>query len=245
MPASRILNRNMWKEVGWDAGPEEFRQAQEELGRERPEPWRPEPGVAVAIGAVFACFERRHKRPWEPGEEGWSAYIVGRDHQAFVTFGIGFGRTLVPYEPGMLGLREGALLESAVRLPRIRPDVLMVNATGRDHPRRAGLALHLGAKLDLPTVGITQRPLLARGAEPGPEVGDRSPLLLEGELVGYWLRTSQGAKPMAVHAAWRTDAETAVDVVLRCDGPYRTPIQMRGARQLARAQRSAAESRLW
>ena len=71
-----------------------------------------------------------------------------------------------PYLPALLALREGPLLEQAVRALPIVPEVLIVNATGRDHPRRAGLALHLGAVLGLPTVGVTTRPLVAQGAWP-------------------------------------------------------------------------------
>ena len=68
-----------------------------------------------------------------------------------------------PYLPALLALREGPLLEQAVRALSIAPEVLVVNATGRDHPRRAGLALHLGAVLGLATVGVTTRPLVAQG----------------------------------------------------------------------------------
>ena len=68
-----------------------------------------------------------------------------------------------PYLPALLALREGPLLEQAVRALPIAPEVLVVNATGRDHPRRAGLALHLGAVLGVPTVGVTTRPLVAEG----------------------------------------------------------------------------------
>ncbi|HEY8236284.1 MAG TPA: endonuclease V, partial [Gaiellaceae bacterium] len=70
------------------------------------------------------------------------------------------------YEPGLLALREGPVLETAVRALTARPDALLVDATGRDHPRRAGLALQLGAILDLPSVGVTHRPLLADGDWP-------------------------------------------------------------------------------
>ena len=97
------------------------------------------------------------------------------------------GHAGAPYEPGLLALREGALLEAAVRALTKPPDVLLVDATGRDHQRRAGLAFHLGAVLDVPTVGVTHRPLSAEGEWPPDERGARSPLLLEGESVGYWI----------------------------------------------------------
>src|SRR5207249_2465672 len=84
------------------------------------------------------------------------------------------GEADAAYEPGLLALREGPLLEAAARdLPE--PDLLLVNATGRDHPRRAGLALQLGAVLELPTIGVTHRLLLTEGDWPADEEGLTSP----------------------------------------------------------------------
>lgn len=127
--------------------------------------------------------------------------------------------------------------ESVVRGLPDRPDVLLVDATGRDHPRRAGLALHLGAMLELPTVGVTHRPLVAAGDLPADRYGATSPLTLDGEIVGFWVRTREGARPLAVHAAWQVDAVTAVETVLRCWCRRRTPEPRRQARRLARTAR--------
>ena len=154
------------------------------------------------------------------------------------------GRAGAPYEPGLLALREGALLEAAVRALPARPKVLLVDATGRDHPRRAGLALQLGAVLELPTVGVTHRPLAAEGEWPADERGARSPLLLGGELVGYWLRTRAGTRSLAVHAAWRTDPDTAATVVLSASRA-RTPEPLRRARRRAREARALHNSDDW
>jgi len=154
------------------------------------------------------------------------------------------GRAGAPYEPGLLALREGALLEAVVRALPERPDVLLVDATGRDHPRRAGLALQLGAVLELPTVGVTHRPLAAEGEWPADERGARSPLLLGGELVGYWLRTRAGTRSLAVHAAWRTDPDTAATVVLSASRA-RTPEPLRRARRRAREARALHNSDDW
>lgn len=151
------------------------------------------------------------------------------------------GRAGAPYEQGLLALREGALLETAVRALPERPDVLLVDATGSDHPRRAGLALHLGAVLGMPTVGVTHRPLIAEGEWPADERGARSPLLLGGELVGYWVRTKAGTRPLAAHAAWRTDSETAAEVVLSAS-QARTPEPLRRARRRAREARALDRS---
>ena len=122
--------------------------------------------------------------------------------------------------------------------PADHPEVLVVNATGRDHPRRAGLALHLGAVLGLPTVGVTTRPLVAQGARPPDARGATAPLLLDNEVVGRWVRTRAGARPVAVHAAWQTDAQDAVQVVLAATRRARTPAPLRRARTLARTRRA-------
>ncbi len=148
------------------------------------------------------------------------------------------GQVAAAYEPGLLALREGRLLEASIRaLPQL-PDVLLVNATARDHPRGAGLALQLGAVLELPTVGVTHRPLLASGEWPAQGAGARSSLLLGRETVGCWLRTRPRARPLAVHPAWRTDLDTACAVVLAAVHRVRAPEPLREARRVARRARA-------
>jgi deoxyribonuclease V len=188
---------------------------------------------AAVVGGCFVCFERGPSGPGRAGDRAWAAAAAAGE-TASITGAAGAG-----YEAGLLALREGALLEAAVRaLPRL-PDVLLVDATGRDHPRRAGLALQLGAVLDLPTVGVTHRSLLAAGDPPADEPGATSPLVLAGEVVGFWLRTARGRRPLAVHAAWRTHPDTAVEVVLSCTAGVRTPEPLRRARTAARSARAA------
>jgi deoxyribonuclease V len=142
--------------------------------------------------------------------------------------------------PGLLALREGPALEAAVRGLEMLPDVLLVDATGRDHPRRAGLATSLGAVLDVPTVGVTHRPLLASGDWPAPEWGATAPLRIDDEIVACWLRVRERARPLAVHPGWRTDLETAVAVVRAATARVRTPSPLREARRAARMARAAA-----
>jgi len=214
----------------WPRTREELIEEQELLATLEPAPWLFEQGAGV--GGVFVCFARGGSGPGQTGDPAWAAASVGRE-AAVVP-----GHAGAPYEPGLLARREGALLEAAVRALPQPPGVLLVDATGRDHPQRAGLALHLGAVLDLPTVGVTHRPLVAEGEWPPDERGARSPLTVDGELVGDWLRTRAGTRPLAVHAAWRTDPETAAEVVLAtCRA--RTPEPLRQARRRAREARAA------
>ena len=104
--------------------------------------------------------------------------------------------------------------------------------------RLAGLALHLGARLSLPTVGVTRNSLLAEGPWPEDERGASSLLKIGNEPVGCWLRTRRGSAPLAVHAAWRTDPGTAVAVVMEVTEGCRTPEPLRQARRLARLARA-------
>lgn len=184
------------------------------------------------MGACYVCFSQAAPGQGRPDDVGWAAASVG--DAVAVTSAV----SPEGYEAGMLALREGPLLEAAVRgLPSL-PDVLLVDATGRDHPRRAGLALHLGAVLGLPTVGLTDRPLLSRGEEPRDERGAASPLEIDGERVGFLLRTKPGVRPICVHAAWHTTPETTIEIVLSATGTMRTPEPMRAARSAARLARS-------
>jgi deoxyribonuclease V len=122
--------------------------------------------------------------------------------------------------------------------PPWRQDEILLPPILLPHPRRAGLALHLGAVLGLPTVGVTTRPLLAQGAWPVDQRAATAPLLLGGEVVGCWVRTRAGARPVAVHAGWQTDAQAAVQVVLAATRRARTPEPLRRARTLARTRRA-------
>lgn len=213
----------------WPQTREELIEEQLRLGTLEPPLW--EFSAGARVGGVFVCFARGESGPGNAGDPAWAAASVG-DEAVVVR-----GRAGAPYEPGLLALREGPLLEAAARALAELPDVLLVDATGHDHPRGVGLALQLGAILDVPTIGVTHRPLVADGEWPPEERGARNPLHHDGELVGYWLRTRAGRRPLAVHAAWRTNAETAAEVVLAVSRA-RTPQPLRAARRRAREARA-------
>jgi deoxyribonuclease V len=220
----------------WPVSAQELVAAQTALAEATPQTWQFTPEARV--GGCFVCFERGPSGPGRAGEPGWAGAALVRNGRLAATAAVE-GAAGAPYEEGLLALREGALLEAAVRALGEPPDVLLVNATGRDHPRRAGLAVHLGAVLELPTIGVTHRPLLATGAWPADARGATAPLELDGEVVGHWLRTRAGRRPLAVHAAWRTDPEVAARLVLdQCR--TRTPEPLRHARRVARRARAKA-----
>jgi deoxyribonuclease V len=222
----------------WPGSADELVRAQDRLARAAPPPWHL-PAGPVTIGGCFVCFERGPSGPGRKGERAWAGAAAFRDRRLIDTAVI-TGEAGEAYAAGLLALREGALLAAAVRALTEPQHVLLVDATGRDHPRRAGLALHLGAVLDLPTVGLTHRPLVAEGEWPEDITGARSPLRLEGEIVGFWLRTRAGTRPLAIHAAWRTDPETAVAATLAGLVRSRAPEPLRAARREARSARAGS-----
>ena len=219
----------------WPGSPEELIRAQEELAARQPPPWRL--GRRALFSGCYICFGRGE----DGAEPAWAGAALLLGHK-LVALSVVAGRAGWPYVPGLLALREGPLLEAAVRDLPEQPDVVLVNATGRDHPRRAGLAVHLGAVLGIASVGVTDRPLLAAGAWPPEPRGSRAPLMLGEEVVGFWLRTRAGTGPVAVHAGWRTDADTAVEVVLAAARRARTPEPLRRARHAARLARASASA---
>ncbi len=223
----------------WPQTPAELIRTQVALAAREPDVWDG-PDDETAFGGCFVCFARDRSGPGAAGDRGWAAAVTLRRGRLVATATVE-GEAGAPYMPGLLALREGRLLEAAVRALAIAPDVLLVNATGRDHPRRAGLALHLGALLDLPTIGVTDRTLLVTGEEPPHRRGATAALYRDGEVVGYRLRTVAGARSIAVHAAWRTAPDVAVEAVRLTLTMARTPEPLRQARRLARTARSRSE----
>jgi deoxyribonuclease V len=128
-----------------------------------------------------------------------------------------------PYIPGLLSFRESPLILSICEKLSVTPDILLVDGQGIAHPRRFGLASHLGLLLNLPTIGCAKSLLCGihetRGAEPGSyaEVTD------EGETIGAALRTKMGVKPVYVSIGHRVDLKTAIHWVMNCCRGYRLP----------------------
>ena len=221
----------------WPTDAEALRLAQQELALAVPEPWTAAPG-ALRVGGCWVCFPRGLSGPGSADDPAWAAAVVMQDGRV-IDKAVRPGVTGAPYRPGLLALRLGPVLERVVHELSAAPDVLLVDATGRDHPRGAGFALHLGAELDLPTVGITHRPLLAEGEWPGDRRGETSALRVGDEVVARWVRTQPGVRPLVVHAGWRLDLHQSVELVIATTARRRTPEPLRLARQLARRARAA------
>jgi len=141
-----------------------------------------------------------------------------------------------PYAPGLLAFREGPAILAALEQLEDPPDVLMFDAQGLAHPRRLGLAAHLGVLLDVPAVGCAKSRLCGDYVEPGEDRGCWSPLMDEGDLIGAVVRTRRRVRPVFVSVGHRVDLETAVALVLGCASKYRLPETTRWAHRVAGGQ---------
>ena len=141
--------------------------------------------------------------------------------------------TTFPYVPGLLSFRELPAVLDALSQLSVMPDIILCDGQGRAHPRRFGIACHLGVLLDLPTIGVGKTRLVGRHLEPGPERGDWTPLLDHEEEIGAVLRTRTGVKPLYISGGHRVCLRTAITITLACLTRYRLPETTRAAHRLA------------
>lgn len=221
------------------------------LTHEPMHPWQVTPEEAIAIQRRLAPLVRMQGIALDQIHTvaGIDASYTDRARAAVVVLSfpqlevldqaIAARETPFPYVPGLLSFREiPAVLEALEKL-RVRPDVLMCDGQGFAHPRRLGLASHLGVYLNMPSVGCAKSRLVGRYEEPGPERGDQSPVFDHGELVAMAVRTKPHTKPLFVSVGHDIALETAVSLVLACARGYRLPEPTRDADKLAGEARRA------
>jgi len=139
------------------------------------------------------------------------------DHaQAFVTADF-------PYIPGLRAFREIPAILAALAGLKSVPDILMVDGLGIAHPRRMGIAAHLGVLLDHPTIGVAKSRLTGRHEMPGPLKGDHTPLMAGKEQIGVVLRSRDNVNPLFISPGHRVSMQTTLDLTSRCLTKYRLP----------------------
>lgn len=143
------------------------------------------------------------------------------------------GNLDLPYIPGLLSFREAPLILKACRKISVIPQLLIVDGQGIAHPRRMGLASHLGLFLDIPTTGCAKSPLCGRYDKPGDKPGDYSEMVDKEETIGIALRTRTGAKPIYISTGHMISIESAMYWILKCCTGYRLPQPTRLAHQAA------------
>ncbi|MBD1851050.1 deoxyribonuclease V [Leptolyngbya sp. FACHB-711] len=141
--------------------------------------------------------------------------------------------TSFPYVPGLLSFREVPAVLDALEKLRTLPDLLLCDGQGTAHPRRFGIACHLGLLINLPAIGVGKSLLVGKYEEVLDTKGAWQPLTHRGETIGAVLRTRPGTKPLYISPGHRISLATAIDFVLRCTTRYRLPETTRFAHKLA------------
>lgn len=141
--------------------------------------------------------------------------------------------TRFPYVPGLLSFREAPAILAALASLRHLPDLLVCDGQGLAHPRRFGIACHLGVLTDLPSIGVAKKRLIGTHADPPDSRGQWVALTHKGETLGAVLRTRAGVKPVYVSCGHRVDLATAVEMVMACTTRFRLPETTRRADRLA------------
>lgn len=208
----------------WNVTPREAIRIQEELrARVRVEPLRSE--IRTVAGVDIAW--ERHERGVYSGYAGvvvFSFPALREIERVWVA-----ARTAFPYVPGLLSFREIPLLLPAFERLQAEPDVIFVDGQGLAHPRRFGMASHLGLVLDRPTIGCAKSRLIGLYREPGLRRGCHTRLLDKGEIVGTALRTRDGVAPIFVSVGHCIDLPSAIRLTLRCCEGFRIPKPTRRA----------------
>lgn len=189
---------------------------------------RPLPTPPQVIAGIDVSIRDEHAR----------AAVVLLTYPALVPFQSAVADLPVsfPYVPGLLAFREGPAVLAALERLTTQPDVLMFDAQGLAHPRRMGLATHLGVLLDLPSVGCAKSLLCGDYEEPAEQRGSWTPLYDGDEVIGAVVRTRTGVQPVFVSVGHRIDLETAIALVLNCATRSRLPEPTRWAHQVAGGQ---------
>jgi deoxyribonuclease V len=147
-----------------------------------------------------------------------------------------------PYIPGLLSFREAPAVIAALRKLHIQPDALMFDGHGLAHPRRFGIACHVGVICDLPSIGCAKSRLCGTYTEPGESRGSKTPLEDDGKVIGVVLRTRDKVKPVFVSIGHKIDLAAAEDIVLTCAPRYRLPEPTRLADRLVANARLSLKS---
>lgn len=212
---------------GWDVPVEEAMAIQRRLANQVILTWDERPVRMVA--GIDVGF---------PGEKGRAAVaVLSFPDLQLVDSARAEIEISFPYIPGLLAFREGPVILAALERLSVEPDLLIFDGQGLAHPRRMGIATHMGVLLDVPSIGCAKSRLVGTHQEPGSSRGAYARLYDEGEVIGAVLRTRGGVNPVYVSIGHRIDLERAMDFVLRCCTRYRLPEPIRWAHRLASGER--------
>lgn len=177
--------------------------------------------------------------PYDPSQKIYAAVVVlSYPELEVVDRSFVVQKQAFPYIPGLLGFREVPALIEAFQGLKMKPDLVMVDGHGISHPRRLGIASHLGVLLDLPTIGVAKSILVGKPAsELGSAKGSQVSLEWKGDPVGMMLRSKVRSNPLIISVGHRISLKTAVHFVENCLKGYRLPEPTRQAHLAANSER--------
>jgi len=149
-----------------------------------------------------------------------------------------------PYVPGLLAFREGPAIVAALDGLRVEPDLFIFDGHGLAHPRRMGIASHIGVILDRPSIGCAKSLLCGQCEPAGPQMGDHSEIREHGEVIGAAVRTRERVQPVYISIGHRIDLQTAISYALRCCAGYRLPEPTRWAHRVAGGEKTPTTQQL-
>jgi deoxyribonuclease V len=159
--------------------------------------------------------------------------VLGFPSLELVDHAIFHAATCFPYVPGLLSFREVPAVIGALEKLTVIPDLLLCDGQGIAHPRRFGIASHLGLLCGIPSIGVAKTRLIGEHIEPPDLRGASVPLIDHGEIIGAVLRSRHGVKPLYISIGHRVSLVTALDYVMACVTRYRLPETTRWAHRLA------------
>jgi len=161
------------------------------------------------------------------GQARGAVVVLSYPELELVEVRVAMGKPGFPYVPGLLSFREAPLMLAACEKLSLSPDLVLVDGQGIAHPRRLGLASHLGLSLDVPTIGCAKSRLCGKHDVVGEEVGSTTELMDKEEIIGVVLRTHVGRIPVYVSIGHKIDLPSAIQWVLRCCRNHRLPEPLR------------------
>ncbi|MBI4777113.1 MAG: endonuclease V [Deltaproteobacteria bacterium] len=231
MQTARVIQVRIRQLHGWDVELPEALELQRRLSRRVM--IRPFEKTPRLVAGVEAAYEIRGDRLWA------AAVVFDLKEDRIIEELTVRDCVKTAYRPGLLAFREGPALLEVCRRIRSDPEVLIFDGHGLLHPRRLGMASHMGLFLEKPTVGCAKSALYREVEAPGKEFGERTAIMENGAVLGYALRTRSGVKPVYVSPGHLMDADSAVRVILQCVRGMRLPEPLRRAHHRAGAQRGA------
>jgi deoxyribonuclease V len=197
-----------------------------------------DPGEVRLVAATDLAFVDR-RWPRQPTRGRAAVVVMSWPELEIVEKAVVEGDVSFPYVPGLLSFREVPLLAQAFERIESHPNLLLVDGQGYAHPRRLGIAAHIGLLVDVPTIGCAKSRLCGEHAEPGRKRGSTATLRDGDEVIGTVVRTRDGVKPLYISVGNRISLKACVEWVLRLAPRYRLPEPIRVADALSKG-RSAA-----